>query len=86
MADRDPDTIKQDIELARDQLAVDGRQPHRTCQSAQNRRGCEVGTGSVREETAGGDLARRDRRRARGAVRSQAQALISPLLATTPFA
>ena len=38
MADRDPDTIKQDIDQARDQLAADGGFARRARQSAQDRR------------------------------------------------
>ena len=76
MADRDPETIRQDIDQARDQLAVT---VDNLAERANPRRIAD-------EETAGGDLDRRYRRRARGPVRSQAQALIRLFSAATPIA
>ena len=84
MADRDPDTIKQDIDQARDQLAVtvdslaERANPRRIADDV------EVGARSFGQETGGGDVARRTGGRAGGALRPQDQALTSLRSATAP--
>ncbi len=85
MADRDPDTIKQEIDQARDQLAstvdtlAERANPRRIAD--------DVKSGVVRfvKKPRGRDVAGRNRGRARGAVRAQAQALIRPLSAAAPI-
>ena len=84
MADRDPDTIKQEIDQARDQLAltVDSLSER----ASPRRIADDVKSGLVRvgQETAGGDFARRYRGAAGGAVHPQDQALISGCSTATP--
>ena len=85
MADRDPDTIKQDIDQARDQLAVT---VDTLAERANPRRiADDVKSGLIRfvKKPRGRDVAGRAGGRAGGAFRPQAQAVISRLSAATPI-
>ena len=77
MADRDPDTIKQDIDQARDQLAstvdslAERANPSRIADDV------KAGRGAVRQEAGGGHLAGRYRRGRYGAGRPPDQAALT---------
>ena len=85
MADRDPDTIRQEIDQARDQLALtvdnlaERANPRRIADDVKSGVVRFVKKPAVAMSLAGIGA------RARGAVRSQAQALIRPLSAATPI-